>query len=87
MINRLNGQELADYLSSFVNRFNPDTKVFIEVIMRVHPTLQQSVVRLVFELMRAMSKQTFVDARNEHAVEMCKRIVEQFGDDMYLPLI
>jgi len=85
--NRMDGQELAESVLNFVNGFNPNTYVFIETILCDHPTLQQSVIRLVFELLKAMSAQTYVDARNERAVEMCKRIVSQFGDDMHLPLI
>jgi len=83
----MSGTELAAAVTDFVNAFSPDTKAFINTIMRDHPTLQQSTMRLIFELIKAMAGQTYKDARNERSVEICRQIVTQFGDEMYLPLI
>jgi len=83
----MSGKELAGAVSNFVNGFNPDTKEFISTVMRDHPTLQQSTMRVIFELIKAMADQTYKDDRNERAVVLCKRIVLEFGDEMYLPLI
>ena len=86
-MNRLSGEELAGAVTDFVNGFNPDQKAFIDRMLSEHPTLQQSSMRLIFELIKAMAKQRYKDARNERAVEVCKHIVSQCGDEMYLPLI
>jgi len=83
----MSGIELAAAVTDFVNAFSPDTKAFANAILQEHKTLQQSTMRLVFELIRAMAGQNYVDDRNERAVEMCKRIISQFDDELYLPLI
>jgi len=84
---RITGEELAKTVSIFVNDFSYDYKGFTSTIMGEHKTIQQSVIRLVMELIRGMSQQEYVDGRNELAVNLCKKITEQFGNEMRLPLI
>ena len=83
----MTGQELAKTMSGFVNSFSPDSKGFIETVMREHKTLQQSVIRLCFDLIRAMAKQDYVDGRNAASVAACQDIVNTCGDRMNLPFI
>ena len=45
------GKELATELTDFVNSYNFDKQGFINQFCREHRTLQQSAVRLMFELM------------------------------------
>ena len=87
MNERMTGKELANNVSRFVNVFNPDTKEFIEAVMKDHPTLQQSTIRLCFELISAMANQNRVDDRNEKSVSTCKLIVNLCGNEMGLPYI
>ena len=84
---RITGKELANTVSRFVNVFTPDTKEFIEAVLKDHPTLQQSTIRLCFELISAMAKQDRVDDRNEKSVSTCRRIVNLCGSEMGLPYI
>ena len=83
----ITGKELANSVSRFVNVFTPDTKGFTEAILNDHPTLQQSTIRLCFELIHAMSRQKYMDQRNEKSVSTCKLIIKLCGDEMGLPFI
>jgi len=84
---KMTGVELGKAMANFVNNFSHDSKAFTDTILCEHKTLQQSVIRLTFNLIRAMAQQNWVDARNEQAVQVCKHIVEKCGDEMRLPLI
>lgn len=87
MDKHLTGQELADIMHRFVNPVIHDSKGFAEAVLKEHPTLQQSIMRLCFELISAMAKQNRVDGRNEGSVYACKHIINTCGDKMGLPYI
>ena len=83
----MTGKELADTISRFVNPVIHDTEGFTKTVLKEHPTLQQSVMRLCFDLIRAMANQNNVDPRNERSVSACKKIIKMCDDEMGLPLI
>lgn len=74
------GKEGYDHISQFVNGNRCYSKHFAANITRDHPLLQAYVVGLVLDLITAMAGNRYTDARNEHAVELCKGIVEYLGD-------
>lgn len=81
------GELLGDQITCFVNAFGyeKDAKVAAEVIARSHKTLQQSTMKLILYICKAIA-QNSTDDRNESAVAFAKRIVE-ISDDYPLPLI
>jgi hypothetical protein len=57
----------------------------VQPMRRDHRTLQQSVLRIALKLIQVgawMESEGDYDGRNEASVKLCKKIVDQFGDDM-----
>lgn len=73
------GKELAIALTDFVNSYNFDKQGFINQFCREHRTLQQSAVRLMFELMEHIASDEYrFDGRNEGSHKVCKDLMEGF---------
>lgn len=84
----MTGQDLAKEFSDFVNSSPTGThEEFTKAVLRDHKTLQQSMIRLCFNLIFAMAEQKYTDDRNIDAVTACKTIVERCKDDMRLRFI
>ena len=74
---------LTDSLNSF--SWNPET--FAKAVQFEHRTLQQSLMRTMVKVIRAMAEFPY-DGRNEASVKLCKEIVESgILDQSPLPLI
>ena len=73
-------EKSARALADFVNPYGCDLHTFIHTVThRTHRTLQQSIGKLIFKLLRmwADSYSTkMYDLRNEHTCRTSKRIVE-----------
>lgn len=92
MATPVKGEEFAQQFSRFVNIIGNDVEIkdAIKLMCQDHRTLQQSMVRFCVLFIQEMAKKKeagLFDGRNEHAVNLCHKIVEQCGEDMYLPLI
>ena len=73
------GKELAIALTDFVNSYNFDKQGFINQFCNEHRTLQQSAVRLMFELMEHIASDEYrFDGRNEGSHKVCKDLMEGF---------
>jgi len=82
--------DAADNLLGAANSFNFRADVFATQVRREHRTIQQSVGRAVFELIRGWAedgKAGNYDLRNEATVKACEAIVASGSIDKGVPLI
>ena len=87
-MNCLSGKELGKAFSFHVNCHPSEYKDFVNEIVNDDLTLQQSSIRLMFAVIKGMAANgKYTDARNEASVAICRKIEEQFGDEMCFPLI
>lgn len=82
-------KEAVEKLSRMVNCFDDSAvaKAFAENMLRQHPTLQQSMMRVIVETIKAWSETKWFDLRNEATVKLSQKIVEEVGEDFFLPFI
>jgi len=82
-------QELADQISTFVNRHgsNRGCQGVAEKMVQDHPTLQQAKMRLFVAYVKELAKLPYADARNQASVDLAKSLVAQWGDGPALPTI
>ena len=79
---RANGRELAGIIGLAMNTFTFDSKGFVEDMCTEHRTIQQSFLReVVMPYIRALSKSTYWDDRNESTVTLAKAIMERTTDE------
>lgn len=79
--------EALSTLISFVNKFGCPDKLFAQLLMREHRTLQQSTMRLFMTCIDEWSRQEDYDLRNEATITLSRKIMETFKDKNYLPFI
>jgi len=85
---RTSAEDVASQISSYVNGFGMSRpQELAEAMGNDHPTLQQGKMRLFVAFVREMAKIEYPDARNEASVELAKKLVKEWGDGPYLPLI
>tara|TARA_R100001510_G_C7613546_1_gene176355 strand:- start:371 stop:715 length:345 start_codon:yes stop_codon:yes gene_type:complete len=78
-MSKLNGKELANELTNFVNNYNCDHEEFINAFCREHRTLQQSSFRLFLMLLdRIASDEYSTDLRNESSHKVAKKMINGF---------
>lgn len=80
-MSKLNGTELANEFTNFVNNFNCNHEEFINAFCREHRTLQQSGFRLFLMLMEKMASEEYgniTDARNKSTHEIAKKMIDGF---------
>jgi hypothetical protein len=69
----------AREFEDFVNGYSSDNdKDFVEGFKRMHNTLQQSSVRLMFKCIEAMAETQYVDARNSSSKDVAVKMIEGF---------
>jgi hypothetical protein len=86
----MEANQIAHQMSSFLNTFSAKNKEFCEIMAQDHKTLQQRFTALCFEWIKHCSTDEYgqsTDGRNEDTHRVCKMIVEQFGDKLYVPYI
>lgn len=77
-IDYTNGTEVYEVLSRFVNGGARDKDAFFDAFFKDHRTLQQSVVRLLLELLMLNSQNGWTDARNEAGAKVCDELITAF---------
>lgn len=77
--------QAADALTDYVNVLGRRYDRFVVAILASHRTLQQNIMRMFMQLVKAWSEVQFTDMRNEGTVTLAKRIMEAVGDEVYLP--
>ena len=81
-------EEIGKQFMRYVNSMNRTDSGFVDTVVWDHPTLQQSAMGVFIKCIKEWSeKEMGIDARNEHTVKLCKRIMEVIRDEMYLPFI
>lgn len=89
-------EKAAKALESFVNPFGCDHASFVtQITHRAHRTLQQSIGKLMFKLIKGwaeMYRKDMYDGRNEALCQICHNIDESMtqeynGDWTYLPTV
>jgi hypothetical protein len=64
-------------MSNFVNNFNHDSAMFIELMEREHRTLQQSFTKLVLQWLEHIAKPEYhTDGRNIHSKETAQKLMQ-----------
>jgi len=84
---RQQGVDLAKAMTQSVNSMSFEKEFmagFIGEMTTSHPTLQQGVMRLIYQLMIALSKGHF-DDRNEATVKFCQEVKKI--ENVYFPFI
>jgi hypothetical protein len=81
--------KLTDYLNKMANRERTDylAGLIAAAYPAGHPTLQQQVMSFTMQVIGKTAKLSYTDQRNEMAVALARRIVEQNKDGASLPLI
>lgn len=77
-------------MDKYVNDFSCTPEEFAEAFGRNHRTLQQTFTGVCLAWLKFLAerkKDGYYDLRNQASVELAAKIVKQFGDEMYLPLI
>jgi hypothetical protein len=84
----LNGEEMAEAMSRFINNMNDEPKeVFIEKMSHDHRTLQQNFTRLCVNWLEQVAEGRS-DLRNEASVNLGKLFVEKISaEERFLPFI
>lgn len=89
-VNIRDGKDMAEAMSAFVNSFSIDEKGFIKEMANKHRTLQQSFTRLCWEWLKtlsAMYEKGNYDLRNEASCKLANKIVKQFKEEGYFPMV
>ena len=81
-------KDQVDKIESLVNNFGFDAEAVAAGLRKVHPTLQQGVMRFAVAFIREMAKEGWVDGRNQNAHDLAKKLAAVIGEDGgYLPFI
>tara|TARA_R110000868_G_scaffold210568_1_gene460644 strand:- start:3028 stop:3408 length:381 start_codon:yes stop_codon:yes gene_type:complete len=78
------GFKAARGLEDFVNGGFSETDGFIQGFLRMHNTLQQSTVRLMFKCIEAMAAVPYVDGRNQASKLTAQRVLDGYREQMRL---
>ena len=80
------GRKAVKDIANFLNTYDNDAvKIFIEGIMNVHPTGQQSIFRAFMIAVEEWSKKDICDGRTKATISISKAIMEAVGD-LYIPI-
>ena len=84
------GVQVAEAVEKFLNHMcnDEDRKMFVEyVTCNMHRTLQQQFMSLLWDCIKAFSKQEHYDLRNEDTVLFCRKVFSAFKDYGYFRFI
>lgn len=81
------GIDASEMMSDFVNK-SREYKAFTDNFLRQHRTLQQSMIRLMLEVIEKVASDEYrFDARNQGAHETCKRLIAGHKTEVYKLLL
>jgi len=81
------GFKAARKLEDFVNGGSGDGQDFVEGFLRMHNTLQQSTMGLMFKCVEAMAAVDYVDGRNQASKETAQRVLAGYREQMRLKFL
>lgn len=76
----MNGKELYEEISSYVNSFSHTNKEVAEAFSKDHRTLQANSIMLCFALIQKaaqMYEDGNYDGRNDYTFKVCKKIADE----------
>lgn len=82
-------RELADKLRVACNSYSTDAKALAKKLIKLHPTIQQSIIRYLVNTMIEMGKASeYTDLRNEASIAFCQRLAQLVdAENIHLPMI
>jgi hypothetical protein len=81
------GYKAARELEDFINGGSSEQDNFVEGFLRMHNTLQQSTMRLMFKCVEAMAAVEYVDGRNQASKETAKKVLAGYREQMRLQFL
>jgi hypothetical protein len=81
------GYKAARELEDFVNGNSSEQDNFVEGFLRMHNTLQQSTMRLMFKCVEAMAAVEYVDGRNQASKLTAQRVLAGYREQMRLQFL
>ena len=78
------GFKAASELEDFVNGSSSERDNFVQGFLRMHNTLQQSTMRLMFKCIEAMAAVPYVDGRNQASKLTAQRVLDGYREQMRL---
>lgn len=74
-------KKLVSRITDFVNSYSLKSEQFCDAMSQEHRTLQQSFTRLCLKWIEYVADNEYrTDGRNETSHEVCKRMIELYGD-------
>ena len=83
-----NGKELARAMESFINGANSvEIEDFAQEFTRMHNTLEQKAVGMLFKTLEQVSKHKYTDGRNEACVKASKLMLKGYQAELIKDLV
>jgi pantothenate kinase type III len=83
-----NGKELARAMESFINGANSvEIEDFAHEFTRMHNTLEQMAVGMLFKTLEQVSKHKYTDGRNEACVKASKLMLKGYQAELIKDLV
>jgi hypothetical protein len=86
-VEQTKGYKAARELEDFINGGSSEQDNFVEGFLRMHNTLQQSTMRLMFKCIEAMAAVEHVDGRNQASKETAKKVLAGYREQMRLKFL
>jgi len=86
-VEETDGFKKARALESFVNGGSSEQDNFVQGFLRMHNTLQQSTMKLMFKCVEAMAEVEYVDGRNQASKETAQRVLDGYREQMRLKFL
>ena len=81
------GYKTARELEDFINGGSSEQDNFVEGFLRMHNTLQQSTMRLMFKCIEAMAAVEYVDGRNQASKKTAQMVLDGYREQMRLKFL
>lgn len=80
--------EAAQQIADAINCISQENREVGVMLANIHPTLQQSFMRIVIGFLQEEARKTYVDLRNEATRDLARKLLEGIDEsDLYMPLV
>jgi len=83
-------KEIKEKVFSYINNMGHNKEFLAKIFTDQHPTIQQSLFGVIVIAIKKWAEDCdkgWYDLRNEATCKACKKIVETFGKEFYLPFV